>query len=631
MGNFAEAKEITMEGKKKPKRRKAESEPSHEACDIPKVKFNTTEAESSTTLLLAHHNELNLDSMAMKEQRHKKSKRRSHTEAQVLEVERDEAPAEADDVSTFPTVKEQWHKKSKKRLHTAEAETSPAEETEVVNQPEVVPEPLVVKEQRHKKSKKRPLVTETPEDEATFEAADPTEVAPVSGTKEKRHKKSKKCHRDDDASPIACDPAESHTATLEERGETQAAANGRATAPTSANAGKDLPAAKEMQNPLLSPPPSVCSTSVLPPPVVLLPPHSPRAIQPAPFRGAPATVPPYTPKMMSTSSNLASAPAPHVPRPFAARPSFHPAAPMPADQFGARHWGPKRFMCPADFHRRLLATFPPCPPTLKVLRPIGQGNYARVFEATDEFATENGLRERRVCTVKQIPTTNDWTIFEPLRLQESQHIPNVIQCLGCYYEPQRREIWIATERMDGTVLDVLLSSFPLPEVMITDIAHQTLQALHGLHKLNLVHMDVKPANILYRRLTGQRTGMEFKLADFGCVQDQRNGEVDELGEFTYMSPEVILHQPRTTSTDIWNLGVTLLHLADGEPPLNGWDDNLRVQLIAQTTLCPQLREPQRWSPDLADFISKCLVKDFRFRPDAATLLQHPLFLHHPVK
>eukprot|EP00668_Euglena_longa_P041002 GGOE01053958.1.p1 GENE.GGOE01053958.1~~GGOE01053958.1.p1 ORF type:complete len:424 (+),score=121.12 GGOE01053958.1:191-1462(+) len=375
---------------------------------------------------------------------------------------------------------------------------------------------------------------------------------------------------------------------------------------------------------LSSPPTSVSTTSVVPSTIAALPPLLNPSLQPV---ATPAMVPLYPPKAVSMSSNPytpAVAPYPITIKP----PPSPPQNTANPGQPASRTWGRKWYLSPADLHSRLLVTFPPCPPTLKVLRPIGQGHYATVFEAMDEFPTPAGQRERRVCAVKRIQVTENWTVFEALRLQEAQHLPNVIECPACYYESQRREIWIVMERMDGSVLDILQSGYPITEAMIADIARQTLRALRGLHDMNLVHMDVKPANILYRRLSGQR--MEYKLSDFGCVQDQRHKETDELGEFTYMSPEVMLHKVRTTRTDIWNLGISLLHLADREPPLNGWDE-ADLRRVSRTTLCPQLREPQRWSPELADFISKCLVKDFRFRPDAATLLRHPLFLCHRVK
>eukprot|EP00667_Euglena_gracilis_P002748 EG_transcript_2753 len=564
-------------------------------------------------------------------------------------------PAEVTDQHASPTVdpsapQADRHKKSKKKRHLAEGElqSTTAPEAEPQTQPADDEQ-----QSQHKKSKKRHRSTEAEaaaEAEAVAKPADggspkATELAPqpTQAPGEDRPKKPKKRrHMSDDAAAVLTEEPTKPSAT-ETVAKDSSTVVQRSPAPNQSAGAVAVAVEAPRRTASARPPPaverppdlcnvattSVSGTSVLPAPVAMVPTHSPRAV-PAPWR---APVPPYTSKAVGPPFN--PAPAPSGPRPFTTHP-YRPGGPPPG-QFRPQQWAgpPQRFMtpapaAPADFHRRLVDTFPPCPPTLRVLRPIGQGNYARVFEATGEFPAENGTPERRTCTVKQIPATHDWTMCEALRLKEAQGVPHVLRCFGCYYELQRREIWIATERMDGSVLDILLSSFPLPEAMIADIAYQTLQALRGLHKLQLVHMDVKPANILCRRLPGQRT-MEFKLGDFGCVQDQRNGEVDELGEFTYMSPEVILHRPRTTSSDLWNLGVTCLHLADGEPPLNGWDDHLRTQLIAHTTLCPQLREPQRWSPDLGDFIAKCLIKDCHFRPDAAALLDHPLFQRHGLK
>jgi len=340
---------------------------------------------------------------------------------------------------------------------------------------------------------------------------------------------------------------------------------------------------------------------------------------PAPWATALATA---SPRLFPCSPRLP--PAVHDPPPPIPRPSY-PISLLKSSGSNRTFISRQRPTTPSDLHRRLLVTFPPRPTALVIRRPVGQGHYAKVFEALEDSGPG---AERRVCAVKQIPATHEWTALEALRLQQAQAVPNVVECRACYYDAPRRSIWVVMERMEGSLLDILQAGQPFPEAMIADVARQTLRALRGLHTLHYAHLDVKPGNILYRRLQGE--GMEYKLSDFGCMQDERDQETDELGEYTYMAPEVALRKARTTRTDIWNLGITLLHLADREPPLNGWDDKLRVELIARTTLCPQLREPERWSPELADFIAKCLVKNHRLRPDAATLLRHPLFLTNPA-
>jgi len=176
------------------------------------------------------------------------------------------------------------------------------------------------------------------------------------------------------------------------------------------------------------------------------------------------------------------------------------------------------------------------------------------------------------CVVKQVLVEQAWCVFEALRLEQAQSVPGVVESRGTYFDPVRGLLLMALERLDGSLLDLIQSGYPVTEAFIADVARQTLIILQHFHDLHLVHLDLKPANLLYKQ---GATGPIFKLGDLGCVQDERNGECDALGEYTYISPEVLLEQPRTTKSDLWNLGVMLLHAADGVPPMNGWDDALR--------------------------------------------------------
>jgi serine/threonine protein kinase len=81
--------------------------------------------------------------------------------------------------------------------------------------------------------------------------------------------------------------------------------------------------------------------------------------------------------------------------------------------------------------------------------------------------------------------------------------------------------------------------------------------------------------------------------------------------------------------DIWSLGITLLELCEGSPPHFNVHP-MRAIFIISSRAAPTLKEPERWSSDMRDFVSKCLVKDFDQRAAAAELIQHP-WIHKMVK
>ncbi|KAI4458262.1 polo kinase kinase [Holotrichia oblita] len=94
-----------------------------------------------------------------------------------------------------------------------------------------------------------------------------------------------------------------------------------------------------------------------------------------------------------------------------------------------------------------------------------------------------------------------------------------------------------------------------------------------------------------------------------------------------MAPEVVLCEtfrdnPYDFKVDIWSMGITLIELAQMEPP-NHEMSPLRVLLKIQKSDPPKLEQPSKWSKDFVDFVSKALIKDPEKRPNCEDLLRHP--------
>ncbi|KFM62497.1 hypothetical protein X975_21250, partial [Stegodyphus mimosarum] len=94
-----------------------------------------------------------------------------------------------------------------------------------------------------------------------------------------------------------------------------------------------------------------------------------------------------------------------------------------------------------------------------------------------------------------------------------------------------------------------------------------------------------------------------------------------------MAPEVVLCEtfrdnPYDYKADIWSLGITLIELAEMDPP-NHEMTPMRVLLKIQKQDPPTLSQPSKWSKQFNDFLTKCLVKDPQKRASAKELLEHP--------
>lgn len=114
----------------------------------------------------------------------------------------------------------------------------------------------------------------------------------------------------------------------------------------------------------------------------------------------------------------------------------------------------------------------------------------------------------------------------------------------------------------GSVKDLLAFS-ALPEPAIAWITLGAVEGLAYLHSIQIMHRDVKAANILLTE-----TG-EPKIADFG-VSEHVSHEVSKhtmVGTPFWMAPEVIEGGQYDTAADIWSLGITIVEMAEREPPL----------------------------------------------------------------
>jgi serine/threonine protein kinase len=188
------------------------------------------------------------------------------------------------------------------------------------------------------------------------------------------------------------------------------------------------------------------------------------------------------------------------------------------------------------------------------------------------------------------------------------------------------KLWMLVEFCAGGAIDnaILELDRGLKEPEIKAIAKQMFEALDYLHKNKVIHRDLKAGNIL---LMDNGT---VKLADFGVSalnKKTRQKHDSFIGTPYWMAPEVVLCEtskevPYDCKADIWSAGITLIELGDTEPPHHEMHP-MRVLFKIPKADPPTLTAPSHWSPELNDFIAKCLNKDQVARPTAEEMLQHP--------
>lgn len=155
---------------------------------------------------------------------------------------------------------------------------------------------------------------------------------------------------------------------------------------------------------------------------------------------------------------------------------------------------------------------------------------------------------------------------------------------------------------------------------------QILEGISFLHKNNVVHLDLKPQNIL---LTSNCPLGHIKIVDFGLSRVLTNCEElrEIMGTPEYVAPEILNYEPISTSTDMWSIGVLAYVMLTGSSPFLGDDKQQTFLNISQINLTYSEEDFEGISDLAVDFIKTLLVKKPQGRATAEDCLQHPWLAH----
>ncbi|XP_008427586.1 STE20-like serine/threonine-protein kinase isoform X2 [Poecilia reticulata] len=256
----------------------------------------------------------------------------------------------------------------------------------------------------------------------------------------------------------------------------------------------------------------------------------------------------------------------------------------------------------------------------EIIGELGDGAFGKVYKAQNK---QNGtLAAAKVIDTKTEDELEDYMVEIDILASCNHH--HIVKLLDAFYFEGK--LWILIEFCAGGAVDAIMLELerPLTEPQIRVVCKQTLEALTYLHENKVIHRDLKAGNILLS-LDG-----EVKLADFGVSAKNTNTlqrRDSFIGTPYWMAPEVVMcetskDRPYDHKADIWSLGVTLIELAQVEPP-NHEMNPMRVLLKIAKSEPPTLMHPSRWSPEFNDFLRRSLDKNVDNRWNSTQLLQHP--------
>ncbi|XP_050168453.1 serine/threonine-protein kinase 10 [Myiozetetes cayanensis] len=256
----------------------------------------------------------------------------------------------------------------------------------------------------------------------------------------------------------------------------------------------------------------------------------------------------------------------------------------------------------------------------EVVGELGDGAFGKVYKAKNK---ETGaLAAAKVIETKSEDELEDYMVeIEILATCDHRHI---VKLLGAFYWDGK--LWIMIEFCPGGAVDATMLELDrgLTEPQIQVICRQMLEALHYLHSKKIIHRDLKAGNVLLTQ------DGDIKLADFGVsAKNMKTLQKRDsfIGTPYWMAPEVVMCEtmkdtPYDYKADIWSLGITLIEMAQIEPPHHELNP-MRVLLKIAKSDPPTLSCPSKWSLEFRDFLKKALDKNPETRPSAAQLLEHP--------
>jgi nucleotide-binding universal stress UspA family protein len=188
--------------------------------------------------------------------------------------------------------------------------------------------------------------------------------------------------------------------------------------------------------------------------------------------------------------------------------------------------------------------------------------------------------------------------------------------------------YLVMELIAGRPLKDRLPDLPLPAAEVGDLGARIADALEDLHRQRVIHLDLKPSNIVIRDGSGEAVLLDFGLAHHLDLPDLPAEELDgPIGTGVYISPEQLLGARSDPRSDLFALGVLLYFFVTGERPygeprtIGQWRKRLTTE-----PLPPRSRKPDV-PPWLQEIVLHCLEIDPRDRYDSAA---HAAFdLRHP--
>ncbi len=255
----------------------------------------------------------------------------------------------------------------------------------------------------------------------------------------------------------------------------------------------------------------------------------------------------------------------------------------------------------------------------EILEKLGEGSYSTVYKVKRKIDNQiYALKKVKLSNLNEKEKTNS---LNEVRILASVKSKYVISYKEAFFDEKDSTLGVVMEYADNgdlykKILEYKQKKIYFEEIDIWKIFIQLVKGLKALHDLQILHRDLKSANVF---LLSDGTA---KLGDLNVSKVVRRGlGYTQTGTPYYASPEVWKDQPYDNKSDIWSLGCVLYEMITLRPPFRAQN----MEGLYNKVIKGQFnRIPDRFSNELYEIVKLLIQINTDSRPSCDEILKNPI-------
>jgi len=257
----------------------------------------------------------------------------------------------------------------------------------------------------------------------------------------------------------------------------------------------------------------------------------------------------------------------------------------------------------------------------QILQTLGKGAFSVVYKV--KRFEDGQIYALKKVILKNLKPKEIQNALNEIRILASIKHPNIVAYREAFIDRVTSDLCIVMEfagggDLSGKIKECREKRIRFPENMVVKFFYQLTSSLYELHMRNIIHRDLKTANIF---LTWDLKSI--KLGDMNVSKIVKNiFAYTQTGTPYYASPEVWRDEPYSIKTDVWSLGCVMYELCMLRPPFNATDMDGLFDKVQKCSFDPF---DSFYSKGLRDAIMRLLTLDPHHRPNCEKILNFPIF------